>query len=54
MSHCSDCQEKATHKCSICTDIFCEECAKRHLMIYKYENPDAKMIKLEPTDAKTL
>jgi hypothetical protein len=53
MSHCSDCPEIATHKCLVCNSSFCEACAKRHLAFYA--NPNAAiLIKLEPTDAKTL
>lgn len=55
MSYCASCLEIATHKCSICTHIFCEKCAKKHLKFWLLDNPNVTLIKLEePPDAKTL
>jgi hypothetical protein len=52
MSHCAGCELVAIFKCSICLDNFCEVHAKAHLKFW--DNSNTKMIKLEPTDAKTL
>jgi len=55
MSHCADCPEIATHKCSVCKDTFCEGCAKRHLAFYDIPSNENMIITKieEPTDAKT-
>ncbi len=50
---CVDClKDNATHRCTVCKDIFCLSCGERHLIFYG--DRQAKLTKLEDSpDAQT-